>query len=141
MYVGDILRNKSQRAVTIGSSETISMAASLMRASTIGALVVRNISRSGDAAVVGMFCERDLVSVIAERGAKGLAKKVSQFISSRPLLSCNSQDTLVYAEQLMNRHSVRHLPVIDNGRLVGVISIRDVASAFDEVAADAVQAA
>jgi CBS domain-containing protein len=137
MYVGDILRNKSPRTVAIGSNETVGIAAGLMRASNVGALVVRNVSY----AVVGMFCERDLVSAIAERGASGLALNVSQFVSRRPLVCCNSQDTLAYVEHLMFRHHIRHVPVIDNSRLVGVVSMRDIAFAFDEAAAGAVQAA
>jgi CBS domain-containing protein len=133
MYVGDILRNKSPLAVAIGLNETVGIAAGLMRASNVGALVVRNVSY----AVVGMFCERDLVSAIAERGASGLAMNVSQ----QPLVSCNSQDTLAYVRHLMSRHHIRHVPVIDNDRLVGVVSMQDIAFAFDEAAAGAVQAA
>lgn len=134
MYVGDILRNTSPHLVTIGSNETVSIAANLMYASNADALVVRKASRSKDAPVVGMFCERDVVAVIAERGTSGLAMKVAQFISAGPLLCCNSQDALADVEQLMNRHRIRHVPVIDNGRLVGVVSMRDIALAYEEAA-------
>ncbi|WP_407180996.1 CBS domain-containing protein [Bradyrhizobium sp. STM 3562] len=137
MYVGDILRNKSLRAVAIGSDETVGIAAGLMRTSNVGALVVRNASY----AVVGIFCERDIVTAIAERGASGLALKLCQFVSPRPLVSCSSQDTLAHVEHLMSRHQIRYVPVIDNGRLVGVVSLRDIAFAYDETAAGAVQAA
>jgi CBS domain-containing protein len=135
MLVADILRNKSPRTVAIAWNETVGVAAGLMRASNVGALVVRNAAQ----AVIGMFSERDVVAVIAERGASGLSLKVSQFVSARPLVSCHSQDTLAFAERLMIAHQIRHVPVIDNGRLVGVISKRDIAFAFDE--AGAVQAA
>ncbi|MES5483760.1 CBS domain-containing protein [Bradyrhizobium sp. INPA03-11B] len=134
MYVGDILRTNRAPAVTIGSSETVSIAANLMYASNVGALVVRNGSRSVDASVIGMFSERDVVAVIAERGTGGLAAKVAQFISPRPLVSCNSQDALADVERLMARHDIRHLPVIDNGRLVGVVSMRDIGFALEEAA-------
>jgi CBS domain-containing protein len=137
MYVADILRNKSPRTVAIASNETIGIAAGLMRASNVGALVVRDIS----SAVVGMFYERDVVSAIAERGAGGLTMKVAQFATARPLVSCSSQDTLAHVERLMGCHQIRHVPVIDNGRLVGVVSMRDIAFAFDEAAAGAVRAA
>ncbi|ERF85113.1 histidine kinase [Paenibacillus jamilae] len=132
MFVGDILRTNRAPAVTIGSSETVSIAANLMYASNVGALVVRNVSRSVDAAVVGMFSERDVVAVIAERGTGGLAAKVAQFISPRPLVSCTSQHSLTEVEHMMGRHDVRHIPVIDNGRLVGVVSMRDISLAFEE---------
>src|SRR5579883_2850018 len=137
MYVGDILRNRSPRAVAIGLSETVGIAAGMMRASNVGALVVRDASY----AVVGMFCERDLVSAVAERGASGLALKVSQLVLSRPLVSCNSHDTFAHVEHLMSRHQIRYVPVIDNGRFVGVVSMRDVAFAVDEESAGTVQAA
>ncbi len=140
MYVGDILRNKSPHPVTIGSNETVSIAANLMYAGNVGALVVRTVSRSKDAPVIGILCERDLVAAIAERGASGLTMKVAQLIAPRRLVSCNSQDALAHVEHLMKRHRIRHVPVIDNGRLVGVVSMRDIESAFDE-AAGAVQAA
>ena len=132
MYVGDILRNNSPQCLTIGSNESVSMAANLMHASQVSALVVRSASRSKEAPVVGMFSERDVVTVIAERGTSGLAMKVAQFISSRPLVSCSSQDPLRDVEQLMIRHGVRHVPVIDSGRLAGVVSMGDIAFAFDE---------
>ncbi|MCC8971758.1 CBS domain-containing protein [Bradyrhizobium brasilense] len=134
MYVGDILRANNAHVVTIGSNETVSIAANLMYASNVGALVVRNSSRSKDAAVIGMFSERDVVAVIAERGTNGLAMKVVQFISPRSLVSCNSQDALADVERLMARHGIRHVPVIDNGRLVGVVSMRDIALAYEEAA-------
>lgn len=134
MYVGDILRTNRAPAVTIGSSETVSIAANLMYASNVGALVVRSGSRSVDAAVIGMFSERDVVAVIAERGTGGLAAKIAQFISPRPLVSCNLQDALTDVERLMARHDIRHIPVIDNGRLVGVVSMRDIGFALEEAA-------
>ncbi|VIO71978.1 CBS domain-containing protein [Bradyrhizobium ivorense] len=135
MHVADILRNKSQRTVAIAWNETVGVAAGLMRASNVGALVVRNAAE----AVIGMFSERDVVAVIAERGATGLSSKVSQFISARPLVCCRSQDRLAYVERLMIHHQIRHVPAIDNGRLVGVVSERDIAFASD--GAGAVRAA
>jgi CBS domain-containing protein len=50
------------------------------------------------------------------------------------LISCTSSDTLEHVRHLMNKHHIRHLPVIDNYSLIGVISVRDIASAFDEEA-------
>ncbi|MGY4479959.1 CBS domain-containing protein [Bradyrhizobium sp. USDA 3364] len=137
MYVADILRTKSPRTVVIASSETIGIAAGLMRASNVGALVVRDVSYG----VVGMFYERDVVAAIAERGAGGLSMKVAQFATARPLVSCRSQDTLAHVEHLMGCHQIRHVPVIDNGRLAGVVSMRDIAFVLDEAAAGATRAA
>jgi CBS domain-containing protein len=57
------------------------------------------------------------------------------------LVSCSSTDTLEHVRHVMNRHHVRHLPVIDNYSLIGVISIRDISTAFDEKAAAAARSA
>jgi CBS domain-containing protein len=60
--------------------------------------------------------------------------KVSQFVSVQRLVSCSSNDTLEHVRHLMNVHHIRHLPVIDDFALGGVISMRDVSTAFDEAA-------
>jgi CBS domain-containing protein len=81
-----------------------------------------------------MFTERDVVRAIAEHGAAGVNMKVSQLISVQQLVSCSSNDTLEEVRHLMNRHHIRHLPVIDDYSLCGVVSIRDISTAFDEEA-------
>jgi CBS domain-containing protein len=60
--------------------------------------------------------------------------RVSQFISVQQLVSCSSTDSLEHVRHLMNLHHIRHVPVIDNYSLIGVISIRDISTAFDEEA-------
>lgn len=141
MQVGDILRKKTSRVVTVRMNETVGIAAQLMRASNISALVVKDVVRTEGNTAVGMFTERDVVRAIAEHGAAGVNLKVSQLISVQQLVSCSSTDTLEHVRHLMNRHHVRHLPVIDNYSLTGVISMRDVSSAFDEVTTSAAPAA
>src|ERR1700685_769552 len=142
MKVGDILRQKtSARVVTVRMNETVGIAAQLMRASNISALVVKDVVRTEGNTAVGMFTERDVVRAIAEHGAAGVAMKVSQLISVQQLISCSSTDTLEHVRHLMNRHHIRHLPVIDDYSLIGVISIRDISSAFDEEATAAKPAA
>jgi len=59
---------------------------------------------------------------------------VSQLISVQQLVSCSPSDTLEQARHLMNKHHIRHLPVIDNYSLIGVVSIRDISNAFDDEA-------
>jgi CBS domain-containing protein len=88
-----------------------------------------------------MFTERDVVRAIAEHGAAGVNLKVSQLISVQQLVSCSSTDTLEHVRNLMNKNHIRHLPVIDDYNLIGVISIRDISAVFDdEVAARSVPA-
>jgi CBS domain-containing protein len=141
MQVGDILRKKTARVVTVRMNETVGIAAQLMRASNISALVVKDVVRTEGNTAVGMFTERDVVRAIAEHGAAGVNLKVSQLISVQRLVSCSSTDSLEHVRRLMNVHHIRHLPVIDNFALAGVISMRDVSTAFDESASGAPKAA
>jgi CBS domain-containing protein len=142
MQVGDILRKKNARVVTIRMNETVGIAARLMRENNISALVVKDVVRSeGNNTAAGMFTERDVVRAIAEHGANGVNVKVSQLISVQRLVSCSSSDTLDDVRHLMNIHHIRHLPVIDNFSLAGVISMRDIAAAVDKITTSAPQAA
>jgi CBS domain-containing protein len=141
MQVGDILRKKTSRVVTVRMNETVGIAAQLMRANNISALVVKDVVRSEGNTAAGMFTERDVVRAIAEHGAAGVNLKVSQLISVQQLVSCCSTDTLEHVRHLMNKHHIRHLPVIDDYSLINVISMRDVSSAFDEASTSAAPAA
>ena len=134
MQVGDILRKKTARVVTVRMNETVGTAAQLMRASNISALVVKDVVRTEGNTAAGMFTERDVVRAIAEHGVAGINFKVSQLISVQQLVACSSTDTLEHVRHLMSEHHIRHLPVIDDHNLIGVISIRDISTAFDEEA-------
>jgi CBS domain-containing protein len=142
MQVGDVLRKKtSARVVTVRMNETVGVAAQLLRANNISGLVVKDVVRSEGNTAVGMFTERDVVRAIAEHGANGVNMRVSQLISVQRLVSCSSSDSLEHVRHLMNVNHIRHLPVIDNFALAGVISMRDVSSAFDEAAGGTAQTA
>jgi CBS domain-containing protein len=142
MQVGDILRKKtSTRVVTVRMNETVGVAAQLLRANNISGLVVKDVVRSEGNTAVGMFTERDVVRAIAEHGAACVNLKVAQLISVQRLVACTSSDTLEHVRHLMNVHHIRHLPVIDNFSLAGVISMRDISAAFDEAAGGATQTA
>ena len=137
MKVGDILRTKSTRISTVRMNETVAIAAQLLRAGNISALVVKDVCRTEGNTAVGMFSERDVVRAVAEHGAAGLNLKVSNLISVQQLISCRSTDTLEHVRHLMNVNHIRHVPVIDDYTLIGVISIRDISTALehDSVAA------
>jgi CBS domain-containing protein len=142
MLVGDVLRKRTTtRVVTVRMNETVAIAAQLMRASNISALVVKDVVRTEGNTAVGMFTERDVVRAIAENGAGGANLKVSQLISVQKLVACSAGDTLEHARHLMNVHHIRHLPVIDNFSLAGVISMRDISAAFDDLTSGASQTA
>jgi CBS domain-containing protein len=122
-------------------NETVGIAAKLMRANNISALVVKDVVRSEGNTAVGMFTERDVVRAVAEHGANAVNVKVSQLVSVQQLVSCASSDTIEHVRHLMNRHHIRHLPVIDDYSLVSVISMRDIAAAMDEATTSTPQAA
>jgi CBS domain-containing protein len=134
MQVGDILRKKNARVATVRMNETVAIAAQLMRASNISALVVKDVVRTEGNTPVGMFTERDVVRAIAQHGAAGAGMRVSQFVAVQQLVSCGPTDTIEHVRHLMNTHHIRHVPVIDNYSLIGVVSMRDISAAFDEEA-------
>ena len=141
MKVGDVLRKKNTRIATVRMNETVAIAAQLLRASNISALVVKDVVRTEGNTAVGMFTERDVVRAIAEHGAAGVNMKVSQLISVQELISCTSADTLDHVRHLMNKHRIRHVPVIDDYTLIGVISIQDISTALENNGNDSPQSA
>ena len=132
MQVGDILRKKTARVATVRMNETVAIAAQLMRANHISALVVEDVVLTEGNTAVGILTERDVVRAIAEQGAAGVNLKVSQLISVQQLVSCSLTDTLEQVGHLMNKNQIRHLPVIDNYSLIGVISVRGISAAFED---------
>src|SRR6266699_568084 len=108
MNVGDVLRKKTARVVTVRMNETVGVAAQLMSASNISALVVKDVVRTEGNTAVGMFTERDVVRAIAEHGAAGVNMRVSQFISVQQLVSCSASDPLEHVRHLMKVHHIRH---------------------------------
>ena len=141
MNVGDVLRKKTARVVTVRMNETVGVAAQLMRASDISALVVKDVVRTEGNTAVGMFTERDVVRAVAAHGASGVNLKVSQLISVQKLVACTSSDSLEHVRHLMNVNHIRHLPVIDDFSLAGVITMRDISAAFDQAVSGAPKAA
>src|SRR5882724_521711 len=126
MKVADILsRRTNTRIATIRMHESVATAAELLQAENISALVVKDVCDTEGNVAVGMFTERDVAHAIAEHGAAGASLQVATLISVQKLISCRSTDTLEHVRTLMRDHHIRHLPVIDDDTLVGVISIRD----------------
>lgn len=124
MKVEEVLRGKGTRIATIHMNETVETAAKLLRREQIGALVVKDVVHTEGNTVIGMFSERDVVRAIADYSANGLKMKVSALMSM-DIISCGPNDTLDHVRQLMNRNHIRHVPVLDDYTLIGVISVRD----------------
>lgn len=121
MTVATILSEKGRHVVTTSPNATLQeIAVELMRHG-IGALVIVN----DDGAVIGLIGERDLVSAIAAGGADALNEPVSLHMQVNPV-SAYENDTVDSTMQTMTLERRRHLPVLREGRLAGLISIGDV---------------
>ena len=128
MKVEEILRKKKEpRIITIRMNETVEVAIRLLRRENIGALIVKDVVRTEGNTVVGMFSERDVVRALADRGPAALKMRVADLMS-RTIVSCSPQDELSRVLELMERHHIRHLPVLDGIAPVGVVSVRDILS-------------
>ena len=123
--VGDVLRLKDTRIITIRLRETVAMAVTLMKRENIHALVVKDVCRTEGNVVVGIFSERDVARGLAAHGPAVVNMPVATFLD-RPLVSCATNDSVDAVLQLMDEHQVRLLPVLENHTLIGVISITDV---------------
>ena len=121
MDVDGILRAKGATVVTIRPDATIRELVQSLRDERIGAIVVSEDGRS----VQGIISERDVVRGLAERGPRILDVQVSELMT-RDVVSCAPRDTVKQVMAEMTRRRIRHLPVIAEGVLCGMVSIGDV---------------
>lgn len=134
MKVKQLLLEKGTRIISVRMDETVEKAAQMLRDENIGAIVVKDVCNTEGDTVVGMFSERDFLRAILDRGVGILKKPVSSLMSPR-VISCNSKDDVAKIVELFNKHRIRHVPVIDDHTLIGVVSIRDVVAASRLVSA------
>ena len=121
MNVATILKSKGRAVTTARPDTTMGEIASKLVAKKIGAVVI-----VGDAGrVAGIVSERDLVRIIAEHGAAGLQKQAADGMT-RQVVSCRESATLDELMDVMTNGRFRHVPVVEDGALVGIISIGDV---------------
>ena len=120
MTVRAILRTKGSAIVTVGPRDTLQAVAQLLKAHRIGAVVV---VENGDRPI-GIVSERDIVNALANFG-KAALDKTADDVMSRNLLTCTHDDGIEKLLTLMTNRRVRHLPVVESGRLAGIISIGD----------------
>lgn len=120
MLVAEILRDKGGEVFSIAPDTTIAAACGQLEARRVGALMVCDGDR-----VVGVFSERDVVRSIAAGGAACLAHPVSDHMT-RDVIFADPAETVATVMGRMTDRRIRHLPVLKNERLAGVISIGDV---------------
>jgi CBS domain-containing protein len=129
MQVKNLLAVKGREVATISQERTVADALALLKERGIGALVVTGAS----APLVGIFSERDVVRALAVYGAATLEHKVADLMSTG-VTTCDELTSVTTLMGLMTEHHIRHIPVIDGERLVGMVSIGDVVKArFDEL--------
>jgi len=121
MTVKAILSRKGRDVLTIAPTANLSAAVQLLAERRIGALVVTG----PDNRVAGILSERDIVRTLAARGTEALSDNVA-VVMTRKVVTCAEADTIAVIMERMTDGKFRHLPVVDQGQLVGVISIGDV---------------
>ncbi len=121
MNVDGILRSKGARVVTIRPDASVADLVAGLRDAGIGAMVVSADGR----AVEGIVSERDVVRALAQHGGRVVERPVSDLMT-RNVVTCSPGDTVKQLMTEMTRRRIRHLPVVDEGSLVGIVSIGDV---------------
>jgi CBS domain-containing protein len=133
MNVETILNTKGRSVVTIAPEATIGEAVALLKGKGIGAIVV---SADGTT-VAGILSERDVVHALADRGPAVMAIPVSALMT-RHVFTCQPNDGIAELMAEMTKRRIRHLPVVEGGRLAGIVSIGDVVkNRLDEVESEA----
>jgi CBS domain-containing protein len=120
MTVRAILDNKGHHVLHVEPDAKLSAAVKLLSERKIGAVLVMNQGR-----IEGILSERDIVRVLGERGAAVMDEPVSA-VMTRKVVSCREKDTVSEIMEMMTNGKFRHLPVIEDGKVVGLISIGDV---------------
>ena len=120
MLISDVLKGKGGEIVRVSDTDKIIDAVKRMAERRIGAVVVED--KFGK--LVGIFSERDLVYALGRDGAEVLRLEVRYRMSS-PVITARSSERVDSALAVMTRSRIRHLPVVDEGELIGIVSIGD----------------
>ena len=121
MTVKAILSRKGRDVLTIAPTANLSEAVKLLAERRIGAVVVTG----PDDRVAGILSERDIVRTLAARGPAALDDNVAA-VMTRKVTTCSTSDTISSVMERMTAGKFRHLPVLEQGRLAGIVSIGDV---------------
>ena len=122
MKISDIVRHKGSAVYTISPGETVTALLAMLAEHNVGAIVVAE----GDD-VAGIVTERDVVRRLADRGKGVLDAPVNQIMTTG-VVHASPGDSVDSVAETMTQRRIRHMPVIEDGRLVGIVSIGDVVS-------------
>ena len=120
MLISDVLRTKGHHVERIHPTDSVEVAVRKLAEHRIGALVVEDRWMKP----LGIFSERDFIDAVARQGAGVLGFEVQQLVST-PLLTCRSADRVDAVLATMTMARIRHLPVVENNELKGIVSIGD----------------
>lgn len=123
MIIADILRSKGTSVLTIAPEASAAELAAVLAENRIGAVVVVR----GDEPV-GIVSERDVVRGLNDQGSDVLAASVADLMTTE-LFSCGPEDSVDRVSVIMTERRIRHIPVLQEGRLAGIVSIGDVVAA------------
>ena len=120
MTVRAVLGSKGHQVISVSPDAKLSAAVKILAERRIGAVIVMSGQK-----IEGILSERDVVRVLGERGAAVLEEPVRSVMTSK-VITCHESDTVGAIMEIMTSGKFRHLPVVENDRIVGLISIGDV---------------
>jgi CBS domain-containing protein len=124
MLINQLLNAKGRQVFTVTPDDTLSSVAALLYTRKVGAFVVTDrVDR-----VIGIISERDIIRAIAQSGAESLTQPVNKFMT-KDVVSAHLGETVETLLSRMTDRRIRHLPVMEGARLVGIISIGDLVKA------------
>lgn len=124
MHVAAVLKRKGNRIVAATQTDTVAAIAELLTEHRIGAVLVLE----ADGSPLGILSERDIVRAIARQGADALSRPAAELMT-RELVTGAPTDTVADLMAVMTERRIRHIPIVEDGRIVGLISIGDAVKA------------
>jgi CBS domain-containing protein len=121
MSVSHILKHKGRDVITAAPGDSVKSVAEILAKNRIGAVIVSDTSGK----ILGIVSERDVVRCLAEAGAGALTLLASA-IMTKNVKTCSENDSETELMAMMTENRIRHLPVVANGKLIGMVSIGDV---------------
>ena len=120
MNIKHVIPNKSDKIITINTTQTVKTAISLLHTKGIGLIVV--VDQQGE--LFGVVSERDIIRVLAEKGADALDASISD-LATRDVVTCPGEAHAHDVLDKMFEHNIRHMPVIEGGKITALVSSRD----------------
>ena len=124
MHVAALIKRKGSQVIAAKPDAPIMEVARILARNRIGAALVMD----GDDRPVGILSERDIVRAVAAEGADALSRPASDLMT-RELVTCKPEDTVSQMMAVMTERRIRHVPVVEDGRVIGLVSIGDVVKA------------